>query len=192
MAEKRMDQRVRVTKELLQEALIRLLKDQPISKISVRALCQEAGINRSTFYAHYQDPTEVLNEIEATAMKKIQKQLSGHNFVKDSNLPLSVLTESMTYIKENAALFSVLMSDNCNRILQQDVSALVHRITAVMSFPYSEDVLTYATAFWISGAVEIAEMWLASGTKESPEEISCLILHLIYDSQQHIPPTLMS
>ena len=47
---KKIDQRVRLTRSLLKNALVQLMQEQQISKISVRALCDIAGINRSTFY----------------------------------------------------------------------------------------------------------------------------------------------
>ena len=58
------DARVRVTKEMLHRALLRMLKDRPIGAISVKDLCAEAGINRGTFYLHYGQPQDVLKEIE--------------------------------------------------------------------------------------------------------------------------------
>ena len=47
------NQRILVTKRLLGVALIKLLKEKTIHEISVRELCDKAGVNRSTFYNHY-------------------------------------------------------------------------------------------------------------------------------------------
>lgn len=47
------DQRVTLTKRLLQEGLLRLLETKEIDKINVTELCRESGINRATFYRHY-------------------------------------------------------------------------------------------------------------------------------------------
>lgn len=49
------DHRARVTQILIQKALTKLLREKPIHRISVKELCEEAGINRGTFYAHYTD-----------------------------------------------------------------------------------------------------------------------------------------
>ena len=51
--EKKENQRITLTKRLLQEALLLMLRDESINKISVRDLCEKAGINRTTFYNHY-------------------------------------------------------------------------------------------------------------------------------------------
>ena len=47
------NQRVRLTKRLLRESLIKLLGKQTIYDITVSQLCEDAEINRSTFYKYY-------------------------------------------------------------------------------------------------------------------------------------------
>ena len=47
------DQRTQLTYSLLRQAFTDLLKQKPIQRITVKELCQKAGVNRSTFYAHY-------------------------------------------------------------------------------------------------------------------------------------------
>ena len=54
MGEKQ-NQRVALTKRLLQESLLQLMKEKNIQNISVKELCEASGINRSTFYKHYVD-----------------------------------------------------------------------------------------------------------------------------------------
>ena len=60
MENKKMDQRVRLTRNLLKNALVQLMQEQHIAKISIRAICEVAGINRSTFYVHYTDQYDLL------------------------------------------------------------------------------------------------------------------------------------
>ena len=58
------NQRVMLTRRLIREGLMELLKTESIHKISVRALCEGAGINRSTFYRYYGSQYDVLAEME--------------------------------------------------------------------------------------------------------------------------------
>ena len=51
MAQKE-NQRITLTKKLLQEGLLRLLEVKTLDNISVTELCRESGINRATFYNH--------------------------------------------------------------------------------------------------------------------------------------------
>ena len=49
------DNRVRITKMMIRNALLQLLKEKTLQTITVRELCQVADINRGTFYTHYRD-----------------------------------------------------------------------------------------------------------------------------------------
>ncbi|MBP5168957.1 MAG: TetR/AcrR family transcriptional regulator, partial [Oscillospiraceae bacterium] len=59
-----LDTRVRYTKSVLKESLLQLLKDKPITKVTIKELCETAKLNRGTFYLHYNEPNDVLREIE--------------------------------------------------------------------------------------------------------------------------------
>ena len=63
--EQRENQRVRLSKRLIKESLTRLLQTESIHKVSIRTLCEEAGVNRSTFYKYYGSQYDVLEELEA-------------------------------------------------------------------------------------------------------------------------------
>lgn len=56
--------RARDTRERLKEALLRLLARRDILDVTVSRLCQEAGVNRSTFYSHYDSIGELMEELE--------------------------------------------------------------------------------------------------------------------------------
>ncbi len=58
------NQRVTVTKRMIKEGLMRLLKKKSLEKINITELCQEAGINRTTFYRYYELPRDVLTEMQ--------------------------------------------------------------------------------------------------------------------------------
>ena len=60
--------RTRYTRRAMQDALIELLRDQPLGSITVKALCERADVNRSTFYAHYTSIEDLLHDIEDETM----------------------------------------------------------------------------------------------------------------------------
>ena len=59
------NQRTIITKRMLKEGLLRLLKTKPLDKINIVELCNESGINRTTFYRHYELPKYIINEMQA-------------------------------------------------------------------------------------------------------------------------------
>ena len=58
------DLRYSRTDRLLQEAFLELLKVKSVDRITIRDLTERAGINRCTFYHHYQDIYDLLEQIE--------------------------------------------------------------------------------------------------------------------------------
>ena len=69
--EKKENQRIMLTKRLLQTAFLKLLKVKPIHAISIRELCLEAGINRTTFYYHYGSQYDLLEDISRRFLASI-------------------------------------------------------------------------------------------------------------------------
>ena len=69
------DQRTRLTKMLIRKAFTSLLSQKPIQSISIKELCAQAGINRGTFYAHYLDIYDLLEQMEQEMMADFQEVL---------------------------------------------------------------------------------------------------------------------
>lgn len=74
MAENR---RVRMTKRLMKDALLELLEVKPLEKITVTDVCAAADVNRSSFYAHYQDIHALLRELERTRCSSTYRSRRG-------------------------------------------------------------------------------------------------------------------
>lgn len=70
------DHRIRLTKLLLREAFLDLLVEKPVAKITVKELCEQANVNRATFYAHYRDLFDLHEEIERELAHTIMRSLS--------------------------------------------------------------------------------------------------------------------
>ena len=70
------NQRTRISKLLFRNALMDLLRQKgDIHKISVRELCEKAELNRSTFYSHYNEPKELLEELESELLTSTENHL---------------------------------------------------------------------------------------------------------------------
>ena len=58
----------------IENAFVSLLRDKELNKISVTELCEAAKIDRSTFYANYEDISALANEITAKIEKQLEEQ----------------------------------------------------------------------------------------------------------------------
>ena len=59
--------------EKLDAAMMRLYNKKPVEEITVRELCAEAGVARTSFYAHYSNTQELLEEIENRTIGKMRQ-----------------------------------------------------------------------------------------------------------------------
>ncbi len=64
----------------MDEALIALLELKDLEYITVKEICEKAGVNRSTFYLHYETITDLVNE----AMENVNKRFLSY-FTQDEN-----------------------------------------------------------------------------------------------------------
>lgn len=66
------DARVKYTKMVLKNALLELMKEKTVNRITVREVCDKAGLNRATFYTHYADCFALLENIENDLLRDFE------------------------------------------------------------------------------------------------------------------------
>lgn len=71
------DKRVIRTKKAIKSALFRIMEEKDISSISISELTQEANVNRRTFYTHYRNITDILDEIEGDLVEALGNLVQG-------------------------------------------------------------------------------------------------------------------
>ena len=69
------DARVRYTKMVITQSFIKLLGKKPLSRITVKEICEAAELNRATFYKHYLDVYDLLDKMEAQFLEELSSVL---------------------------------------------------------------------------------------------------------------------
>ena len=78
MPETKNNRRVRFTRSALREALIDLILEKPLVSITVKDICARADINRSTFYLHFKDVTDILRTTEDEIIEHMREHTPTH------------------------------------------------------------------------------------------------------------------
>lgn len=180
MEKKKLDQRVRLTRNLLKNALVQLMQEQHISKISIRALCEVADINRSTFYVHYTDQYDLLNKIEQEVLDNLNKYLGNQDLNDDRPISVQVLARVLDYVKENVELFKALLSENCDFAFQKDLMELAQVISSQQNQSLDPRTQEYIKIFGLTGTISMLQKWLHDGMYESPAQMSEFIIQVYY------------
>lgn len=176
----KIDQRVMLTRNLLKNALVQLMQEQHISKISVRALCEIAGINRSTFYMHYTDPYDLLNKVEQEVLDNLKRYLYKEDFINNRTISVQILTKILYYGKDNSALFKALLNENCDYAFQKDIMKLAQFISAGSNPPLNERTQKYMETFGIMGCISVMQEWIQSNMEDTPEMMAEFIVQILY------------
>lgn len=179
------DQRVIITKMMLKEALLKLLHTRRLNKITITDLCRESGINRATFYRHYEEPKDILNEIRYSIFEDIK------NIEKQSNINSSedqLLEQVCQYFFENRELLNILFKYRndedfvllINEICRQRIPHL--RKLGYMK-DYDDESLKLSTCYFAGGIYYILRQWLSEPIEKSPKEIARIIQNVLNISQ---------
>ena len=113
------DARIRYTQSVLKQALLSFLKEKPINKITVKEVCERAGLNRATFYAHYSDCFALLESIEEDLLEAFQQSLK----LVDSFDVTALIEAIYTMIERQQEACRVLIFQNvCPNVLRRMIS----------------------------------------------------------------------
>lgn len=168
------DARVRYTKMRIREAFFQCLKEKPVSKITVREICDLAEINRATFYTHYADLFDLLEKLEGEAIDRL-RQLIAECTQKGTGL-LSAVLEG---VKEPESGPALLASQNGDPGFGTKISELFYQEI----FPSIAEKLTEATEdereamyhFLAGGCGNLITAWAESGMKLPIAEMTARI-----------------
>lgn len=181
MTAKKENRKVRYTKMVLQDSLIELMKEKPISKITIKALCEKADINRSTFYAHYTDQFDLLRTIEDETiswLKEVAKSLIIET-KQDEIMP--ILVSVMQYIADNSKHLQVLMSEQGDINFQKQLFMIIYEICGLNFTENSKNEPNNKELYFIfvvNGSVGVIRQWLKSGLSYSASEVASVIYEL--------------
>ena len=104
------DRRVRRTRAQLRTAFTSLMAEKPINQITVRELADRADVNRGTFYTHYRDIYDMLEQVEQELLDELTAVLDRYSAQELRRGIRPVLEEVFCFVRENAALCTALLS----------------------------------------------------------------------------------
>lgn len=169
-----MDKRVKNSIANIKRAMIKCLKSVSLDKITVSQICKEAKINRSTFYAHFTDPISLYKQIEEDLTSFVLRDVDSLN--KKRTTYEELIHSAVNYYGKHSDYIMVLLNTN-SESFKNVCMEYVDR-TRVINIE-DENLKRYYEDFFVSGLFSVVKRWIENGKKESPDEISNLILDWI-------------
>lgn len=181
MENDKLDRRVRKTKKQLRQGLTELLKEKSVKDITVRELSDLVDINRGTFYLHYKDVFDMVEQIEKEMFENFRSVLDGYSVKTLNGKPLPMIVGIFRFVKENSDMCSVLISKNGDILFINRLKDLVRErcLNDWMALFNKSQNFEYYYSFIVSGCIGLLQSWLETGLKESPEHMASLAEQMI-------------
>ena len=182
-----------VTATKMDEAFLRLLEKKDISYITVKEICETAGVNRSTFYLHYETISDLLSESvnylndQFLAYMKKDKEAVVSRLQKCSLNELFLVTPAyLGYIKEYKKIFRTAIENAAVLELEKSYDKMFcYVFTPILErYEVPEKDRTYIMAFYIRGLMAIITEWLKTDCKDSIEYIITVIQKCVMRHQE--------
>ena len=179
MPVKSLDRRARMTREILKQSLIELMKKKPIHEISIKKICETADINRSTFYHHYDSQFElfndILNDIGYDIIEIVRTNHSSDNWMKD------ILLESFTYLENNRDTILVILGENSGFSVGERLTTYVEKFVNT-SLEASSEIAKYSVQFAVAGMTSVVWQWLNKEDRLPAADLANMVATLLTPS----------
>ena len=171
----------------MDEALISLLKEKDLEYITVKEICEKAGVNRSTFYLHYDTIVDLVNEAIETVNQRFMSYFADTKRIAEeldhidlSNLVLitrDYLEPYLRFVSENKDLYRAAFRNpkemQANVRYKYIKKYIIEPILKRFGVP--EVYWKYYIAYYIDGTIAIIKEWLETDCQDSVEMIAAVV-----------------
>lgn len=188
------DRRILRTRLAIRNALVSLIEEKNFNDLTIRDLAGRAHINRGTFYLHYRDKQDLLDQTEQEIIEDFRAMASQINpeellAHQQADQPLPAMVTFFTYFRENAAALRAILGVRGAIAFQMKIKQAIEenlyqtRFFARLQEQISQIPGRYLVSYTVSAHLGVAQTWLENGCQETPEEMARITTRLIF----HIP-----
>nr|WP_026681852.1 TetR/AcrR family transcriptional regulator [Priestia megaterium] len=182
------DPRIRRTIAFLKKSLILLMKEKQIHEITIKDLCEKAGVTRQTFYLRFDDLDQFAHYVSNLILEDFHEKLEvneSQTELKDMNLDnYTIFIRLFEHILDNQAFYESLLAKNTGSPFATGFKKeLYHFIEAGLSMVSPNDetiaaprevIIVYTTAAYF----EVIVWWINNNYPYSKEKMAQILLHL--------------
>lgn len=135
---KKIDRRIKRTRQFIKRALIQLLAEKSFHAITIQDITERADINRSTFYYHYLDKEDLLQQYMDEMLNEAVKDVSGERSCSEK--------QTGSYVVYDPAPFFIRMFEHIGkhaefyRVMLQEIPVFGRRVSNVIQQLYKESI----------------------------------------------------
>ena len=176
----------------MDRALIELLEKKNFEYISIKEICAAAGVNRSTFYLHYENTADLLKETTQyitdsfLSYFSVDEQSIAYKFDNCDLKDLVFITPEylspyLSFIKENQRIFKTsirhLGAMNFDSIYNKMFKYIFNPVLDRFDFPEKDRI--YILKFYLVGITAVVMEWLENDCSEEIDDIIRIIIDCV-------------
>lgn len=192
---KKQDLRIQRTRKSLNQALLTLMEKKSLPAITIQELADEAMINRATFYLHYYDKYELLEEcvkdnLDAIMLKHLTPVKHIQEGIIYQDVFQAIVTDILTSIEHNERFFQIMFESNSDKLIKDYVIKVVHekflpQLGDMLKEIQNENYKNIAIHLVVSAILGVVTWWITSDKRESPEEIAKIVVDVVTQGPAH-------
>jgi AcrR family transcriptional regulator len=180
----------RKTKQLIQQSFLQIMEKKPFESITIGNITTTAKINRGTFYLHYVDKFDLLDQMEQQLFADLgnhidelqSRYLSTRMFEKGQEYVADTL---FSFIETHSPILRILLSDHGRagfHIRFRNSFSEKVRYNLAQSESFYADLkvpIPYFLAFITSAFLGLIEQWFQNNLDKTPQEMTALYIEII-------------
>ena len=172
----------------MNEALISLLEKKDLEFITVKEICETAGVNRSTFYLHYETISDLMNETVEMVDKRflsyfsqrerdVLPEMNGADLKELVLVTRAYLLPYLRFIRDNKRVYRAAFRNPAGMQAYARYEHLKNHILGpiLARFQIPSELRPYYIAYYVEGIIAIVKEWLRRDCIDEVESISDII-----------------
>jgi len=171
--------RFQETERKIKQAYGVLAQKKLSSKITVSDICREAKIHRTTFYGHYEDVIDLMDQVE---VEQFIRLLNEFRLDDDWDLYRGVLAITIFFNKYKKIIrkhFTEMNRMDAWKFFKPETVDSLAEKYGTLFHCKSEAELRYHQSFYAAGVMSVLSEWLNADCRETPEEMAEIICRLL-------------
>lgn len=188
------NQRVVITKRMLKESMLSILKEKELDTINVAELCRKAGVNRATFYRHYEIPRDVLMEIQQDLYRELLQQVKLPQATGDIR---PMIEKLCVFLDDHQELLRILVRSNSDTEFADFMQDMYLELAKEYSHlgmlkRLDQEDIALLTLYSTGGSYFVLRSWIMGSIKKTPREMADYVYSLVDKTKQLLMSSLLA
>lgn len=174
------NQRTRLTKQLIRNALLSLLVEKEFRHVTVSDICERAEVNRSTFYRYYDNQFVLLETMENELIDVMdQHEMSEYLFnptPENIERAIEICADSFRNMERQMRTWQVLTTRVSPNVVERFLPTRRAYISDVLGRHYDSSIIDYVETYVLGGSCAFITSWINKEHREPPEDAARLLI----------------